>query len=191
VTEAPDSILVKNCQAGEYESFNVLAERYHSRLYGVALRMVGNHQDACDVTQEVLLKAFENVGRFRERATFRTWLYRIAFNECITLLRKRKKTREHVSELSRRDNPGTGGGAREGPSPSQAAQVHELQEQVRSAVDELEESFRAVVILRDLEGLGYREIACVMQCSQGTVKSRLHRARLSLRDKLRGILNEV
>ena len=193
--QAADLDLVSRCRDGDLSAFEVLIERYQDRVYNLVLRMVGRHEDAADITQEVFLRAIEHIGRFREKAQVFTWLFRIAVNLAIS--RRRRDQRVRFVSLaggsaggneSDEPQPIELAGSRED-RPDEAAERDEQNRRVAQAVSELDEEFRAVLVLKDIEGLDYRQIADVLDLPLGTIKSRLHRARNELRVRLRPIVS--
>ena len=183
-----DEILVKKSQKGDYPSFEELVKRYEKKIYNLAYRIMGNREDASDVLQETFLQAFKKLAGFKGKAKFSTWLYRIAVNICLMRKRKRKKM-EIVSldvpiltkkedEIKRelRDDWSE--------SPLATLENEEVKKNLSKAIDSLPEEYRTVFLLRGLNGLSNEEVANVLKISLPAVKSRLHRARLFLRDKL-------
>lgn len=189
-----EQALIHNCVAGDTRSFAVLVERYRDRVYNVIYRMCRDHQEAEDLSQEAFLKAFEKLDRFRGGSRFYTWLFRIAVN--LTLSRKRKTGRTRVLSL----DCGREDGCRETVSaanavPSRAAGPEKLTEnaetaaRISAAIAGLDEEFRAVVVLRDIEDMDYAEISAVLGIPAGTVKSRLFRGRKILQQQLTGMVD--
>ncbi|MEO0085690.1 MAG: sigma-70 family RNA polymerase sigma factor [candidate division WOR-3 bacterium] len=184
-----DLELVRRFQAGKVEAFEELVRRYERKVYNITYRMLGNEQDASEAMQDAFMRAYRFLGRFQFKSSFFTWLYRIATNVCLTRLRKRKPP-ETVSL----DEPGgeSGDVPFEIPdskgSPEEVFRQKALREKLQAAVDGLPEEYRAVVVLRDLEGLSNEEASKVLKVSVPAVKSRLHRARLMLRDELAAYL---
>ena len=183
-----DEILVKKSQKGDYPSFEGLVKRYEKKIYNLAYRIMGNKEDASDVLQETFLQAFKKLAGFKGKAKFSTWLYRIAVNICLMRKRKRKKM-EIVSldvpiltkkedEIKRelRDDWSE--------SPLATLENKEVKKTLSEAIDLLPEEYRTVFLLRGLNGMSNEEVAEVLKISLPAVKSRLHRARLFLRDKL-------
>ena len=181
----PDAAdLIARARSGDLAAFNVLVERYEGAVYNLCLRMLGSAPAAEDVAQETFISAYRSLGRFRDGA-FRSWLFRIAANACYDELRRRR-SRPAVS-LER------GGGeederqvdvASPAPGPEEQLETAELGKVLRAAISSLPSDQRLAVILRDVQGLEYAEIAAVTDVSLGTVKSRLNRARLRLRSLL-------
>ena len=180
-----DSELVAMAKAGDKDAFGLLIERHESKIYGLCLKMLGNPEDAEDVLQEVFLKAFQALPGFREEARFSTWLYRIAYNAC--LMRIRKKKIETVS-LDRPLDVEEGHIERDVTDWSTDPRTDVMSEELRSVltrhINELSPDNRIVFVLRDVHGLSTDDTAGVLGLSVPAVKSRLHRARLYLRERL-------
>ncbi len=169
-----DAELVRLCQDGDMAAFEQLFHKYQERVYSTALRMMSNQDDAMDLTQDIFLKAYQNIGKFRFTSAFSTWLYRLAVNFCIDELRKRKKTGNPApleEALLQSD----------GNTPEDNVISSDTERQVWKAINSLKEKDRAIIVLRDIEGLSYKEIAEVLKCSLGRVKSRIHEARQKLK----------
>jgi len=183
-----DEILVKKSQKGDYLSFEKLVKRYEKKIYNLAYRIMGNKEDASDVLQETFLQAFKKLAGFKGKAKFSTWLYRIAVNICLMRKRKRKKMKtvsldipiltKKEDEIKRelRDDWSE--------SPLATLENEEVKKTLSEAIGLLPEEYRTVFLLRGLNGLSNQEVAKVLKISLPAVKSRLHRARLFLRDKL-------
>lgn len=178
--------LIRRCRQNDLEAFEQLIAAYEKKVLNLAYGMLGNLQDAEDTAQEIFVKVFRSIGTFKENSSFSTWMYRVATNVCLDELRKRKKRSGDVSISQQSgDNeeyelaiPDTG------ETPYEAAQKNAAMAELRKAIDCLAEEQRTVIILRDLEGMSYEEIARVTGASLGTIKSRINRARLSLRKLL-------
>ena len=172
-----DAELVRLCQKGDMAAFEQLFHRHQDRIYSVASKMMNNQEDAMDLTQEIFLRAYQKIGKFNFSSAFSTWLYKLATNLCIDELRKRKRSanttplEEAVLEA-------------DSDTPEEHAIERDRQRQVWDAINSLKEKERAIIILKDIEGLSYKEIAEVFKCSLGRVKSRLHEARQNLRSVL-------
>ena len=168
--------LIRRAQRGDGEAFRQLVEAYQTQVYRLALRMCGESA-ADDVTQEAFLAAWRALPDFRGDCRFSTWLYRLITNAGIDWLRREKRHRsaDDVTELELPDDA---------PSPQEQAEQSETQSAVRRALSRLSEEHRQVLILRELEGLSYGEIAALLGVEEGTVKSRIARARLALRKAL-------
>lgn len=182
-----DLALVQRAQANDRAAFNEIVLRYKNRVYNFIHRMVHNVLDAEDLTQETFVRAYVSIHSFQSRASLNTWLFRIATNLCIDYSRKQKKTQGLTSSLSQeseeeeetqRDIPDVAF------DPQRLLLNQELGAQLEAALRDLPEKLRAVVLLYDIEGLAYEEIAAIVHCPLGTVKSRLFHARAALRDRL-------
>jgi RNA polymerase sigma-70 factor (ECF subfamily) len=191
--ERSDSELVFDSRRGDKEAFRELVERYQRKIVSVAVGMVNNPEDALEIAQETFVKAFQNLGKFKGESSFYTWLYRIAVNRAIDF-RRREQRYPTVRFEDRVSSGGFGEGyedvlKEERPTdPYHEAQAREIGDRVTAAIDELTPDHKAVILLREVEGLSYDEISRVMQCSKGTVMSRLHYARKKLQKKLRDCL---
>jgi RNA polymerase sigma-70 factor, ECF subfamily len=188
---APDDrLLVERCQAGELEAFEILVGRYRQRVYSLAYSMVRNEQDATDLSQETFVKAWQAIRGFRKNASFYTWLYRITTNLCIDFVRKRDRRPsvelEEGLEVELHANVEVAPSNR--PSPTDEARRRELREQIDAALAELSPEHRAVIQLREFEGMDYAEIAKAIGCQIGTVMSRLHYARKHLQKLLKEVI---
>ncbi len=182
--------LVRRARRGEFEAFEALVARYERRLYSLALRMVRHRQDAEEVVQQTFLSVIEHLPQFREESSFYTWLMRIATNHALALLRRRASRptvalREDGS--SEEDNgplPHPEFIAQWRETPDDIAQRREIRQLLAEALDELDEKYRWVFLLRDVEGLSTAETAEALGITEANVKVRLLRARLMLREKL-------
>ncbi|HJQ74922.1 MAG TPA: sigma-70 family RNA polymerase sigma factor [Gaiellaceae bacterium] len=181
--------LVQRAQQGDREAFRTLVERYQRKIAALALGMLRNREDALDIVQETFTKAYQSLDRFKGDSAFYTWVYRIAYNLCVD--QQRRTTKQ--PQLSLDDDSGTTGAVPvvDGPRPDQPferARDAEIARRVQTAIRELTPDHRAVILLRELEGLSYEEISHVLDCPKGTVMSRLHYARRQLQARLRGLL---
>ena len=189
--ERTDRELARASANGDKEAFRELVERYQRKIVAVATGMVHNLDDAMEIAQETFVKAYENLPQFKGDSSFYSWLYRIAFNLAIDFQR-REQRRPTIPML---DRAGGGGedieeppGNRTPADPFKRVESSEIGARVVEAIDELTPDHKAVILLREVEGLSYEEISRVMQCSKGTVMSRLHYARKKLQGKLRDCL---
>jgi RNA polymerase sigma-70 factor (ECF subfamily) len=184
--------LVHELQAGSDTAFDWLVTHYHAPVYNLILSMLGDVADAADGTQEVFLKAFRGIRNFRQGSSLKTWLYRIAIREALN--HKRWFKRHLQKNVSIDAEPEEGHAHIDvedlGATPFEQLATHEIQVAVQQALAEVPEVFRGAVILRDLEGLSYEEVAEVLECSVGTVKSRILRGRRALKEILEPILGE-
>lgn len=181
-----EAALVARCRRGHATAFEELVARYERKVYNLAYRMTGSHEDARDITQEAFLKVYTSLRHFRGDAAFGTWLFRIASNMCLDELRRRRRRLlvsidepyQHEEGEVQRQLPDSGA------DPGQVAEIRDLQRMVHDAIQHLSDDHRLIVVLRDLQGFSYEEIASMLDCSLGTVKSRLNRARAALRKYL-------
>jgi RNA polymerase sigma-70 factor (ECF subfamily) len=184
--------LVTELQAGSETAFDWLVTHYHAPVYNLILSMLGDVADASDGTQEVFLKAFRGIRSFRRGSSLKTWLYRIAIREALN--HKRWFKRHLQKNVSIDAEPEEGHAVIEiedlAQTPFDQFAACEIQAAVQSALQQIPDVFRSAVILRDLEGLTYEEVAEVLECSVGTVKSRILRGRRALKDLLEPLLNE-
>lgn len=185
-----DSELVDRARSGDADAARHLVERYQRRILGVVVGMVRNAEDAREVVQETFVRAFRNLEGFKGDSSFYTWLYRIAVNQAIDLQRrdsKRPTVEFDESSLSVTESTDSGGRTG-GANPFDAVRNRELGRKIFEAIDGLTPDHRAVILLREIEGLSYEEISQTLGCSLGTVMSRLHYARKKLQGKLKDLL---
>jgi RNA polymerase sigma-70 factor (ECF subfamily) len=167
--------------------FDRLVERYHKQAYNIAYRMAGNHADAEDLTQEAFIRAFRFFGQYRRELPFDSWLYKIMSNVFIDRLRRRPKVKIRSIDQPVTTDEGEAQFEIADPSdgPEDVVLSLEMDSRLQAALDNLPEAFRITVIYADIEGLSYEEIAEATKTNIGTVRSRLHRGRRLLRDKLK------
>lgn len=184
--EKPESVLVTEAKAGDNEAFEELVNRYEGKIYRLALRVTGNAEDAEDVLQETFLKAFEHLPDFRQDSRFYTWLVRIAVNEGLMKLRKRRSDRaEPMGDAVDEDGQVMPREFRDWkPDPEQLLGREEIQSILLGAARKLPPSLRTVFMLRDVEELSTEETAEALNLTPGAVKARLFRARFQLREEL-------
>jgi RNA polymerase sigma factor (sigma-70 family) len=185
-----DWALVQRVQTGDVRAFDQLIQKYRERLYAIVYNLTANREDASDLTQEAFIKAFRSIRHFKGDSSFFTWLYRIAVNASLTHLKRARLRRffsfeslsdeishdelvEVIADHSGSDKP---------------ALIKELQEKLNEALQRLSLKHRTVVVLFEIEGLSHQEIAQVMECSEGTVRSRLHYAKQQLQSYLQPYL---
>ncbi|HEY1555670.1 MAG TPA: sigma-70 family RNA polymerase sigma factor [Kofleriaceae bacterium] len=187
-TAIDDHDLVRAARGGDREAFRTLFDRYHRRAYALAFGVLRNQDDALDVVQDAFIKAHEHLDKFEGASGFYTWLYRIVMNLAIDLLRKHR--RATPVELDVLDS-----GADDallprllGGNPGRALLDKEIRARIDAALAELSDNHRTVLVLRELEGLSYEEIARAMRCSKGTIMSRLFHARRNMQKQLVDLL---
>jgi RNA polymerase sigma-70 factor (ECF subfamily) len=186
--DLPDRELVLRCQRQEADAFNELVLRHQDRVYAAVTRFCGNAEDACDIVQRAFINAFRKIGDFQNDSAFSTWIYRIAFNQAISF--RRENRRPSVS-LHSKDDDGLAVEPSEERPPGESMESEETRAQVQRALDLLGGEDRQIIILKDLQGNSYDEIAAVLGIPKGTVRSRLHRARMELKEKLKPILGTL
>ena len=188
--EFNDRDLVERCQRGELEAYEALVGRYRNRVYGLAFSMLRNEQDATDLCQEAFVRGWQAIRKFRKSASFYTWIYRITTNLAIDFVRRRD--RRPTTPFEEGISPDTDASVEEppstNPSPVDEAQRKELRGQIDAALLELSPEHRAVIQLREFDGLDYAAIAKINGCSIGTVMSRLHYARKHLQKLLKEVI---
>lgn len=182
----PDTALVQSVRSGDISAFEQLVRKYDRKLFRIALNITHNIEDAQEVVQTAFFKAYTNLDRFEANAKFLTWLTRIAVNEALTKLRRLRSQGREVSLDSENSNgefvPSDFSDWH--PNPEQLYSHSEFRELLGKALDQLSPALRVVFVLRDMQGLSYVDTAAVLKLETTAVKSRLHRARLQLREKL-------
>jgi RNA polymerase sigma-70 factor (ECF subfamily) len=183
VATAPDeSILVKRARQGDLGAYDELIRRYQERIYATVYHMTANHEDANDLAQEAFIKAYQALKSFKGGSSFYTWVYRIAVNKTINFL-KQRKNKAHLSlddlDFNAEHDPDLVALISE-KTPRREANLAELHEKLNAAMQKLSEPHRLVVTLHDVQGLSHEEIAEIMECNIGTVRSRLFYARQQL-----------
>lgn len=185
-----DLELINRVQNGDKRAFKMLVERYQKRAFGIAYGMLRNREDALDASQEAFVRVYRNIDRFKGDSAFYTWFYRIVVNVCIDHCRKHGKVRklEYDETYRRRDEaqlPTSVSGNTRDMRPDVSLEQSELGDAIKDALDKLSETHRTVILLREIEGLSYEEIAETTECNIGTVMSRLHHARKNLQSNLK------
>lgn len=187
MNQTPDQTLIDNCLAGRQDAFGQLVERYQNRLFHSLVHLLGSTEDAQDAAQNAFVQAFEKLSTFRGQSQFYSWLFRIAYNLAVSDKRKTKRMpvslegRRAASGLEPSDvNPSS--------EPSYAMDVSDRQRIVQHALAELPVEFRTALVLKEMDGMSYEDIAEMLAIPLGTVRSRIHRARVELRDKLTALL---
>jgi RNA polymerase sigma-70 factor (ECF subfamily) len=177
--------LIEACRRGEYDCFERIVGEHERKIYNLALRMLGNPDDAKDILQETFLKVYDHIDKFRGDARLSTWIYRIAMNEALMKIRRDKGRMVSIDTFRQTEGEDRALDLEDwGQKPLDKLLTRELGVEMEAAVSRLPEDYRAVFLLRDVEGLSNAEIAKALDVSVPAVKSRLHRARLFLRGEL-------
>lgn len=183
-----EEYLVKQSMQGETRAFEELVSQYHNKIYALAYRYMGNEEDAYDMAQETFIKAFRSLRSFKGNSSFSTWLYRITTNVCLDELRRRKR---RIVAISLDEPLATQDGdevekeiADSSPGVDIIYEQKEFSQYIQQLLNEMKPEHKTAIVLRDVMGFSYEEIAEVMNCSMGTVKSRISRAREVLRKKI-------
>jgi RNA polymerase sigma-70 factor (ECF subfamily) len=181
--------LVRRLRDRDERAFREMVDEYGDRVFNLTYRMLGNREEAEDLAQEVFITVFKSIDTFRGDSKFSTWLYRITANHCKNrikyLARRHDRGKAELDERTEGGSDGpTLGAPRPSPRPDMQLEGAEMERVLQEAIAELEDEQRILVILRDVEDLSYEEICAITDLPEGTVKSRLHRARLALRKKL-------
>ncbi len=174
--------LVHLAKCGDIAAFEELISGYEKKVFNTAYRFFNNTEDARDISQEIFLKIYLSLKDFRENSSFSTWLYRIAVNTCIDFCRKRKE--DDIPLREEVENPNTINPGGLPSTPEQSFEKKEIRMAVLEAIKLLPEDQRVCVILRDIQGFSYMEICSILNCSLGTVKSRISRGRRNLRKSI-------
>jgi RNA polymerase sigma-70 factor (ECF subfamily) len=186
-----DTVLIRAVQAGDMAAFDELVLKHKDRLFNLVYWSVGDYQDANDCAQEIFIKVFKSIKKFRFESAFSTWLYRIAINTCKNRIKsssyrwKKKTVSLETANSSKNGNPFSDivNGA---PTPVKALEKKERTMRIQNAINSLPEEQNRVVVLRDIQGLSYQDISDITGLNLGTVKSRLARGRLELKNRLKG-----
>ncbi len=188
-----DEELVKRCTGGDREAFNQLVIKYQKKIFGVAYRFVGDPEEANDLAQEIFTAAYQNLKSFRGDSKFSTWLFQIATNRGKNRFKYLKRrgffTNKGSSETDDEGDQSHRALPDQTANPEELLSGNQIRKAVREAINELEPDHREIVILRDIEGLSYDEIARILDLPEGTTKSRLHRARMVVKEKLKKVLS--
>ena len=189
--ERTEALLIADLCEGDETALAPLVEKYKRMVYRLAMQITKNHADADDVMQETFIKVYRSIRTFRKDAAFETWLYRIAVNEALNFVKRRDRQRESTLETASEAEYEviTRYRAQIANDPHIHAEKAELRHHVTEAVNNLSVKHRTVVILHEFEGLTHAEIASILNCSEGTVRSRLHYARKKLRTLLKSYVD--
>ena len=172
--------LVLRCQNGDVDAMGILVIRYQHWVYNIAYGILGHHQDAQDVAQDAFLSVWENIGKFEFRSQFSTWLYRIVKNKCFNHIDQHQRRKTDPTEIDD-SQPWV---PLDTATPEDAALRSEEKDIVHNALAKLKDSYREILVLRELRELSYEEISEILDCTLGRVKSRLHEARKALKKEL-------
>ena len=187
--ERTDEEILEEIVQGDIRAFDAIVDRYRGRLLNFVFRFVGDVESAEDIVQETFLRAYRNRDQYPVLLNFSTWLYTIAGNLAKSELRRRKRWR--LLSLDWGDDRGGVGLSDESRRPDRVTESAIADDQIQRAIESLPENYREVILLRDVEGLSYEEVARIAGCPVGTVKSRVNRARLRLQRKLRRVAREA
>jgi RNA polymerase sigma-70 factor, ECF subfamily len=196
-TPKADADLVSAAQTGDVHAFEELVRRHQKRMLNIAYRMIGNYEDACETVQETFLSAYRSLKRFRKEAAFSTWLGKICLNHARNrLMQTRSRSRHEVQTLDeKREAEESSASVRETPSDRlsviEQMERKELEEKLQECMNRLDDDYREVIVLRDIQGFSYEEIGDILKIADGTVKSRLFRARDALKESLKKALGEL
>lgn len=181
-----ETVLIQKSQQGDLDAFEQLLLRYEKKVYTIAYKYMGNHEDASDLAQEALIKAYQSIGSFRGEASFGTWIGRITANKCLDELRRRKRIQltSLDDEVELEEGSVQKELAAEGDTPEEYTVRQETVHYVQTMLSQMREEYRIVLVLREQEGYSYEEIAQQLSCSLGTVKSRISRARNYLKEQI-------
>lgn len=187
--------LLTKAKNNDIDAFEKLIEAYQKKVFNIAFRILGNYDDANDAAQEVFIRVYRSLNSFKEQSTFSTWIYRITTNVCLDELRKRKNNKLVYidEEIKNEDGEMKRQIESDEPSPDIIAEKNELKRQINEAINDLTDEHKLVIVLRDIQGFSYSEIADITKIPEGTVKSRINRARQSLREIIvnkKELLNE-
>jgi RNA polymerase sigma-70 factor (ECF subfamily) len=195
-TRDEDREFVALCQRGDVDAFEVLVQRHQKRMLNIAYRIMGNYDEACEIVQDAFISAYKHIKGFKGKAKFSTWLYAI----CINLSRNRLRqvrTRLHREPYAVGNPVNIADGQialdppSSDPSPLDRLETKDVQQKVQGCINALDAEFREVLILRDIQGFSYDEISAMLKVPEGTVKSRLFRAREAVKDSLKGIMGDL
>ena len=178
-----DNRLIAACRSGKTEAFGVLVSRYQDRLYPTVFRLTGCAEDALDLLQEAFLRAYQKLDHFNGESSFYTWVYRIAVNLALSDLRKRRPAVSGGLSIDPPDRRGED-------DPSASLERGEREERIQQALGALAPDHRTIVVMKEFDDLRYEEIGAMLGIPVGTVRSRLHRARCELRERLRDLMDD-
>lgn len=181
----PEKELVRKSKYGDVESFEELIKLYEKKIFNIALSMTQNYDDAGDIAQEVCIKIYNNIKKFKEDSSFSTWVYKITSNTCIDVIRRKRKILPLVVQTGNGDEEYEIPIEDNNNLPDRVFEQAETRNAIKKCIAELAPEYRIIIILRDINGYSYEEISKILSINMGTVKSRLNRARNLLKDKLK------
>lgn len=191
-----DQEVIHRCKKGDIDAFEELVRKYQKKMFNISYRMIGDYHDAAEVVQDGFLSAYRNIKYFKGTSKFSTWLYAIIVNLSRNRI-KQMQARRFREDCSIDDTVETPGGhmkveiASNNPTAQEGLEQHEIKQNVWGCINTLEPEFREVVVLRDIKGFSYDEISDMLKIAAGTVRSRLHRARLVIKECLKKILGDL
>jgi len=196
MTPLKERILVRRLRDHDERAFAEFVKVFQNQVFNLVFRMLGNREEAEDVAQEVFITVFKNIGSFRGDCRLSTWIYRIATNHCRNRIKylSRRRAQEHreyqddLGKLQPKDGMASQPTAGQVARPDQMAEGRQMEKLIQAAIAALDEEHREVIVLRDVKNLSYQEICEITGLPEGTVKSRLHRARFALKEKLKDVL---
>jgi len=196
VTTDEDAEIVSLCKKGDVNAFEELVRRHQKKMLNIAYRMIGNYEDACEIVQDAFVSVYKSIKNFEEKSRFSTWLYTIVINLSKNRLRQ-LKTRVYHEQFSIDDPILTDSGnikiepASNEPSTLERLEKRDIQQKVQECINLLDSEFKEVIILRDIQGFSYDEISNILKIADGTVKSRLFRARDAVKNCLKKALGDL
>lgn len=176
-----EQMLIKRCKKGDLTAFEILISDHQMKVYNLAYRLIGNSEDAKDISQEAFIKVFRNIQSFREESSFSTWLYRVVINSSQDFLRKKRNTFSLEEIKGERDK---GFKDESSLNPAEEMERADKRQTILLSLYKLSEEHRIIIVLRDIQGFSYEEIAEILHINLGTVKSRINRARYHLKNLL-------
>lgn len=187
---------LSRCKKGDIDAFELLVKKYQKRMLNIAYRVIGDYEDACEVVQDAFVSAYKNIKDFREQSRFSTWLYTIVVNLSRNRLKQIKTEFQHVEysiddplitdDAGIKVEPVSGN-----PSALEILERKEIQQKVQECINSLDNEYREVIVLRDIQGFPYDEISDMLNIPEGTVKSRLFRARETLKESLKKMIGDL
>jgi RNA polymerase sigma-70 factor (ECF subfamily) len=191
-----DYEVIQRCRKGDVEAFEDIVRKYQKKMFNISYRMTGDYNEAAEVVQDAFLSVYRNIKSFKGKSKFSTWLFTIVMNFSRNKI-KQLKSRRHRENFSIDDPVETDNGKitveplSDNPSAQERLEQHQRDQKIRGCIRSLENEFREVIVLRDIQGFSYDEISDMLKIAMGTVRSRLHRARLSVRDCLKKLIGDL